>query len=499
MFRNKSLEEKRLEQIRKKWKNYQIPLEVRNQFRERVKSFAEASLSLIRLQNLMGYANTKKVSRYEEEFTKHLGVLARDCFLVGMEFGTLTITDEVRPILCKASEIINQFMISRIRESIELGFAPREDCEKIIRTTLGLVVDIVKTCYETGSSYHFGGRQPNPSSGVKQYTTLSNSHLPKPRDDEQSRESDVDETTSSDANKIRYIFSHVYIPEMAFEASQRMYENLADKNGELFLIGLWQRLAARLGTNILPIGLRLSKRIMDKNYEAYIIQMPKPIVVPEAFWAVITFELDYQTITPKVITIRYFTLELGKNPYEQGDEYHFCEWATLHEHVNYGKLSGTDENIFLEAVYSTLHLKPIPSLKINTNITPPPKKSYVDLISITQDKKIDENKPSETPISFSGTQHAIHAQGRLLLRDLYQTLGEALPEYRAQIQKDIVALEAWADVKDGKWTDEQVERFARQFELYVAEWMPDLIPQISQTEYLNPVVREILNRMHGRD
>ena len=82
--------------------------------------------------------------------------------------------------------------------------------------------------------------------------------------------------------------------------------------------------------------------------------MPKPEVAPEAFYGAMVFELDYYTLAPKVTAVRYFTLELGWNPYEQVEEYHFCEWSTTKEHLNYGKLSRNETRLFLQAIFSTI-------------------------------------------------------------------------------------------------------------------------------------------------
>jgi hypothetical protein len=77
-------------------------------------------------------------------------------------------------------------------------------------------------------------------------------------------------------------------------------------------------------------------------------------VVPEAFWGAVVFELDYFTIVPKIISVRYFTLELGRNPYAPSDEYYFCEWSTLKEHLNYGKIAQNDMKLFIQAISSTI-------------------------------------------------------------------------------------------------------------------------------------------------
>jgi hypothetical protein len=112
--------------------------------------------------------------------------------------------------------------------------------------------------------------------------------------------------------------------------------------------------AKELESKTAPSGLNLFKEKLDSNHDAYIIQMPKPQVVPEAFFGAAVFGLDYFTVTPKAVTIRYFTLEFGRNPYEPSEEYHFCEWSTLKEHINYGRLPQKNMQVFIRAISSKI-------------------------------------------------------------------------------------------------------------------------------------------------
>ena len=153
-------------------------------------------------------------------------------------------------------------------------------------------------------------------------------------------------------DKIRYYFAHIYLPRMLFEFPQKMYENLANQKGNDFLLYLWNNAAKETASKTPPSGLKLFGEKLDPTHGIFIVQMPKPQVVPEAFYGAAVFGIEYFTAVPKVVTVQYFTLEHGQNPYERSEEYHFCEWSTLKEHTNYGRLSQNNMRIFIQAISS---------------------------------------------------------------------------------------------------------------------------------------------------
>ncbi len=96
-------------------------------------------------------------------------------------------------------------------------------------------------------------------------------------------------------------------------------------------------------------------------------------------------------------------------------------------------------------------------------------------------------------------QRLIHGTGHILLHMLYDISMNALPEKRGQIQKDIKSIETWAGVKDGMWTNEEDERFARQYELYMLQSKPELKLEPIQGELLDPIIGDILNRYSKKE
>lgn len=291
---------------------------------ELVRPFAQSSFAIIDFNRT---SNTKKAERDEDEFTRLAALFSRDCFLVGMEYGSPDITEEVRDFLMTISEPLIEFMRQRMSEGAKLRKMQKEEQDKAIQASIEQIANLSRKCFELGVSY-------NPK---RMATPLSTNSASGPQD------------------KIRYYFAHIYLPEIFFQLPQKMYENLAGEHSDDFLIFLWDNVAKKLESRTPPTGLHLHKEKPDSNHEVFAIQMPTPEVVPEAYWGAVAFELDYHTMAPKVTSVRYFTLELGRNPYESGDEYHFCEWSTQKEHTNYGRLPTTDLKSFVQSISSVIN------------------------------------------------------------------------------------------------------------------------------------------------
>ncbi len=328
MYPDRRKAEKQVDTIRKKWRDYKIPPDARKQSLDLIRPFAQFSFALMEVNQA---SNPKKIDRDRDEFTKLVGLFSRDCFLIGMEYGSRDITEEVREFLMAVSNPLIEFMAQKISERIRLGAMQKEERDKTVQTTLEQIAELSKKCFHIGVSY-------NPR-------VMASHQKPAPH---------ISNTAPEQQDKIRYYFAHIYLPEMFFELPQKMYENLASERGNDFLLFLWKNAAKEMASETIPSGLHLYRQKLDSNHEAFLIQMPRPRVVPEAFWGAVTFELEYYTIVPKVVSVRYFTLELGRNPYEPSDEYHFCEWSTLKEHTNYGKLSQSDMRSFVQAISSTI-------------------------------------------------------------------------------------------------------------------------------------------------
>ncbi len=64
---------------------------------------------------------------------------------------------------------------------------------------------------------------------------------------------------------------------------------------------------------------------------------------------------------------------------------------------------------------------------------------------------------------------AFHELSHVFRRDIYRRVGEAKASAKGELQGHITALENWAGVKDGVWTEPAEEKFARAFERYMAD------------------------------
>lgn len=126
---------------------------------------------------------------------------------------------------------------------------------------------------------------------------------------------------------MRYKFAHMVLPSLALMNRKKFYRDISGRNNTQYLSNLWQGLASRM--NQVPQShLFEVSRTRILNYEAFIIKLPTPINIPEAFFAAVIFQVNKQFFSKTVNTVRYFTLELGVDP-KNGMEntYFVCEWA----------------------------------------------------------------------------------------------------------------------------------------------------------------------------
>jgi tetratricopeptide (TPR) repeat protein len=87
-----------------------------------------------------------------------------------------------------------------------------------------------------------------------------------------------------------------------------------------------------------------------------------------------------------------------------------------------------------------------------------------------------------------------HSLGHVLLRDLYRSQDEALPQYRPMYAKFIQNAERWAGVSDGHWSEEQEEEFVNQFERWAGEKFPSL-GSSTANQAISPALRQIFEHL----
>jgi hypothetical protein len=86
-------------------------------------------------------------------------------------------------------------------------------------------------------------------------------------------------------------------------------------------------------------------------------------------------------------------------------------------------------------------------------------------VRLDGDKFILVGRPGESPV---------HGLGHINLRTLCERGRPGGPAARPPSETAVKSIEAWAGVRDSCWSEEQEERFVRQFELYVGERVPVL-------------------------
>jgi hypothetical protein len=152
---------------------------------------------------------------------------------------------------------------------------------------------------------------------------------------------------------LHYNFAHIAMPTLALGNPKKLFKDLSKGDGLKYLVSIWEGLEARMHVRYPHEGLNLSKEALSDELEAFIIRMPKPKSVPEAFSLGIVFGVKKSFLKKEATSIRYFTLELGQSPIDSFVQYYFCEWAgrvVSPDHQNHGQLESSDRSLFIEAI-----------------------------------------------------------------------------------------------------------------------------------------------------
>jgi hypothetical protein len=147
---------------------------------------------------------------------------------------------------------------------------------------------------------------------------------------------------------IPYLFFHIELPGIVLSSAQRSYELLKDSNGLNFLLAIWQKIVLEAGGTDEAPEIELSWVPLQPNGEIFLVKPLTPVISTDPLYIAMAYKLGYGTTTPKVVSVRYFTLELSSP-----GSYYFCEWRTGSKHLNFGHLEGNQEH-FLQAVSSKL-------------------------------------------------------------------------------------------------------------------------------------------------
>jgi tetratricopeptide (TPR) repeat protein len=95
-------------------------------------------------------------------------------------------------------------------------------------------------------------------------------------------------------------------------------------------------------------------------------------------------------------------------------------------------------------------------------------------------------------------QSLIHSNAHVFLRMTYDILINGSPQARSRVKGTISSIEKCMGVVNGKWTDEQEERFARQYELYIFKKSPEMNLVPPRGISLDPILIGVFDEWSGK-
>ena len=152
---------------------------------------------------------------------------------------------------------------------------------------------------------------------------------------------------------LNYTFAHIFFPMVCLGNKRETHKKLSSQKANGHIAKLWQRVGNKLGKLSPGEGPELIKRVsINKGISLFIIKLPKPMLVPEAFFIGVATKSTKAFLSTKIDDIRYFTLELGLNIYTNQPEYHFCEWVgTVNpKHQNFGRIEKPSVHLFVSEI-----------------------------------------------------------------------------------------------------------------------------------------------------
>jgi hypothetical protein len=164
--------------------------------------------------------------------------------------------------------------------------------------------------------------------------------------------------TIESSKGLHYNFAHLALPILVLMDPKKFYGDISGSKGKEYINSIWQGLASRMGVNHPQGKIELSGMEVINDHEVFIVKLPKPTEVPQAFFTAAVFRVKKQIFSKSIESVRYFTLELGRSPLDGFDEYYFCEWVgnvlASRRHLNYGKTSDANEKTFASAITDVL-------------------------------------------------------------------------------------------------------------------------------------------------
>ena len=163
----------------------------------------------------------------------------------------------------------------------------------------------------------------------------------------------ADSTSASEKQTIKYLFAHNVFPMICLGNSKEIFRRLSGPKANSYLADLWKGLENKRGATVEHSGLYLLKEAnLGDNKRVFVINMPEPSLVPEAYLIGVAMKASRSLLSVEVKNVRYFTLELGRDHYSGLLEYHFCEWVGVvnPKHKNHGQLESPAPTIFISKI-----------------------------------------------------------------------------------------------------------------------------------------------------
>lgn len=159
--------------------------------------------------------------------------------------------------------------------------------------------------------------------------------------------------------KQHYNFAYYLMPLLALRNSKELFDRLNRNDRVRYLKNLWNGFGKKLNENISDFGFDCINCRIGKKCTLYIVQLPKPLIQPEAFYIGIAYFVEIGLLKNQISKVRYFTLELGKEVLDEREKYYVGEWlvgesTNRFDHKNYGSIIKKDVDTFEIAVKNVL-------------------------------------------------------------------------------------------------------------------------------------------------
>lgn len=295
--------------------------------------------------------------------------------------------------------------------------------------------------------------------------------------------------TLHNKKSIRYNFAHIGLPTLALWNHKKFYKDVFNKNGNLYLNQIWLGLAGRMGIKDSYSFAPVEITNYSDGVEICLITLPDPKDIAEAYYVVVVAIVEKKLFRKQVTASRFFTLELGYDVVALTEAYHVCEWLSpvpVPERANYGTIPLVSKSLFLGVIEAIINGE--------INARSEQEITLGKFIKQPSCGTVVFDKDSRASWRISDEADMMHGMGHILLRDLYRTSFEALPEHKEKFKQMIIDVERWANVHNGYWSDEQEEQFALQYEAYLSEKFPNLLLNIDEV-VLSPILEEVFEFM----